>query len=96
MRIERVRLTAFGRLRDLDTGSGPLPPLVVAFGPNEAGKSTLFHFLTSMLYGFHPASRDGNAYAPWDGADASGELTLRLDAGAPVRVERRLLSQPWV
>ncbi len=94
MRIERIRVGAFGRLKSLDTGSEPLPPLVVVQGPNEAGKSTLFHFLTSMLYGFHPASREGNPYVPWDGTDTSGDVRLRLDAGTYVSVERRLLSQP--
>lgn len=94
MRIERIRVGAFGRLCDLDTGPEPLPGLVAVLGPNEAGKSTLFHFLTSMLYGFHPATRDGNPYAPWDGADPSGGVVIRLDGGAHVEVERRLLSQP--
>ncbi|MDP2958107.1 MAG: AAA family ATPase [Longimicrobiales bacterium] len=94
MRIERIRVGAFGRLRDLDTGPGPLPGLVVVLGPNEAGKTTLFHFLTSMLYGFHPASRDGNPYAPWDGAEPTGAVTFRLDGGTSIEVERRLLSQP--
>ena len=94
MRIERIRVGAFGRLRDLDTGPGPLPGLVVVLGPNEAGKTTLFHFLTSILYGFHPASREGNPYAPWDGSEPTGAVTLRLDGGTRIEVERRLLSQP--
>lgn len=94
MRIESIRVERFGRLRSLDTGPSPLPGLVVVMGPNEAGKSTLFQFLTTLLYGFHPASREGNPYAPWDGEDASGKLSLRLDAGGCVEVERRLLSSP--
>lgn len=94
MRIERLRVAAFGRLRQLDSGAVPLPGLVVVHGPNEAGKSTLFHFLTSMMYGFSPASREGNPYAPWDGSETAGSVTLRLDGGGCVDVERRLLSQP--
>lgn len=94
MRIERLRLDAFGRLSGLDTGESPLPGLVAVLGPNEAGKSTLFHFLTAMLYGFYPASRDTNPYAPWDGAEPAGSLVLRLDGGGCADVERRLLSQP--
>ncbi len=93
MRIERIRVDAFGRLRDLDTGDQPLPGLVVVLGPNEAGKSTLFHFLTSILYGFQPATRDGNPYSPWRGGDAAGGVALRLDDGRCAAVERRLLSQ---
>ncbi len=94
MKFERVHVGAFGGIRDLDTGPGGLPGLVVAFGPNEAGKSTLFTFLTTMLYGFYPASRERNPYSPWDGTPASGSATLRLDAGGCIEVERRLRSQP--
>ena len=94
MRIERLRVEAFGGLRGVDTGAAPLPGLVVVAGPNEAGKSTLFHFLTSILYGFYPASREGNLYAPWDGAEPAGSASLRLDGGRCVQVELRLLSAP--
>lgn len=94
MRIEGIRVERFGRLRGFDTGSSALPGLVVVLGPNEAGKSTLFQFLTTVLYGFHPASREGNPYAPWDGEDAAGAVTLRLDGGGCADVERRLLSTP--
>jgi uncharacterized protein YhaN len=94
VRIQRIRVDAFGRLHGVDTGEAPLPGVVVVLGPNEAGKSTLFHFLTSMIYGFYPATREGNPYAPWDGAEPSGALVLELDGGGCVDVERRLLSQP--
>ena len=62
MRIERIRVDGFGRLADFDTGVEPLGQLVVVLGPNEAGKSTLFSFLTTALYGFSPASRDTNPH----------------------------------
>jgi uncharacterized protein YhaN len=94
MKIERVRVEAFGRLRDWDSGPEVLPGLVVVLGPNEAGKSTLFHCLTSLLYGFRPASRESNPYAPWGGLDMAAEAVVRLDDGSCVDVQRRLLSQP--
>ena len=94
MRIESVHVHAFGRLNDFDSGEGALPGLVVVLGPNEAGKSTLFHFLTTMLYGFHPASKEGNPYLPWSGEDARGGVRLRLDGGGCAQVERHLRSQP--
>ncbi|HKJ03682.1 MAG TPA: AAA family ATPase, partial [Longimicrobiales bacterium] len=94
MRVERIHVGGFGRLTEVDTGPEPLPGLVTVLGPNEVGKSTLFHLLTSLLYGFYPASRDGNPYAPWDGSDPAGAMTLRLDGGGCVEVERRLLGQP--
>ena len=94
MRIERVQVRAFGRLNNFDSGAATLPGLVVVLGPNEAGKSTLFHFLTTILYGFHPASREGNPYLPWNGEDAGGSACLRLDGESCAEVERHLRSQP--
>jgi uncharacterized protein YhaN len=94
MKFEHVHIDAFGRLSEVDTGSDPLPGLVVVSGPNEAGKSTFFHLLTSLLYGFYPASRDRNEYAPWNGVDASGSAVIRLSDGEVLEVERRLLSSP--
>ena len=43
-----LRVDRFGRLKDLDTGPEPLPGLVAVLGPNEAGKSTLFHLLRGL------------------------------------------------
>lgn len=94
MRIERVRVDAFGRLKDFDTGLDPLGPLVIVLGPNEAGKSTLFHFLTTALYGFQPASRDANPHVPWGSTEAGGNIRLRLGGEQCVEVGRKLRSQP--
>ncbi|HSR42295.1 MAG TPA: AAA family ATPase, partial [Longimicrobiales bacterium] len=94
MEFRRIRIGAFGALRELDTGREPLTRLVVVLGPNEGGKSTLFHFLTSMIYGFYPASRDRNPYAPWEGGDIDGRAWLRLEDGEAVEIHRRLLSSP--
>ena len=94
MRIERVQIREFGRLRGIDTGRDALPGLIVVLGPNEAGKSTLFHFLTTALFGFHPATREGNPYIPWGSDEAGGSIDLRLDDGACLQVDRRLRSQP--
>jgi uncharacterized protein YhaN len=94
VKIERIRVDAFGRLRGVDSGPEALPGLIAVTGPNESGKSTLFHFLTSMLYGFHPASREGNPYTPWGEGDPSGSVTLSIENGGCVEIDRRLRSQP--
>ena len=94
MRIERIRVDAFGRLANFDTGEDALGGLVVVVGPNEAGKSTLFSFLTTALYGFHPASRERNPHVPWGAEEASGRIRLTLGGGGCVEVERRLKSSP--
>jgi uncharacterized protein YhaN len=94
VRIERLDVEAFGRLTSLQGEDGPLPSLVVVLGPNEAGKSTVFEFLTTMLYGFSPASRDLNPFVPWGSDEARGALHMRLTDGRAATITRRLRSQP--
>ncbi|NNF13968.1 MAG: AAA family ATPase [Gemmatimonadetes bacterium] len=94
MKIEQIRIDGFGRLSGFDTGPKRLGSLVVVLGPNEAGKSTLFHFLTTALYGFHPAARDRSPYVPWGAEEAGGEISLRLSSGGRATVARRLRSSP--
>ncbi len=95
MRIQRISAARIGRIHSLDTGSDPLPGLVVFLGPNESGKSSLFHLLSSALYGFSPASRDRNPLSPWSGDPIEARLTIRLDDGETLEVHRRLLSSGW-
>ena len=38
------------------------------FGENEAGKSTLYHFIQTMLFGFSTKSKKKRDYTPTDGA----------------------------
>lgn len=94
MRFERIRIQAFGGLQELDTGDAPLPSWVLVHGENEAGKSSFFEFLTALLYGFYPSSRDRNPWTPWGGGDAAGDAVLRLQTGELLEVHRRLLSSP--
>jgi uncharacterized protein YhaN len=94
VKVDRITVEGFGRLHGFDTGPTSLPGLVVVTGPNEAGKSTLFTFLTTALYGFQPATRDRNPHVPWGAEEAGGRIRVRLDGGGCAEVERRLRSQP--
>ena len=50
-------------------------------GPNEAGKSTLLDFLTTMLFGF-PSRRDNPRFRPpVRGGRHGGQLTLSKGRG---------------
>lgn len=93
MRLDQLRLTAFGRFRDrvLDLGPG----LTIVYGPNEAGKSTVQRFVAGMLYGFaRPGLKarrmlpEYEMCRPWAGVDYRGALLLTLDDGRQLRVER--------
>lgn len=92
MRFESVHIDRYGCLADLSTGEQPLPSIVVVLGPNESGKSTFFSFLTTLLFGFHPANRAGHPYTPWSGGSPEGRGRIRLDSGSVERVQRRLTS----
>ena len=92
MRFESIRIARYGCLADLATGESPLPSIVVVLGPNESGKSTLFDFLTTILYGFNPASRERHPFTPWTGGNPEGWARLRMDDGAVHEIDRRLLS----
>lgn len=77
MRFRAARIDGYGSLaqrifRDLDH------PIVVVYGPNEAGKTTLYNYLTTMLFGFHPANLEGNPYSPWCGIEMGGEAEVVL------------------
>ncbi|MDX6564066.1 MAG: hypothetical protein QOD65_3880 [Gaiellales bacterium] len=93
MRIARIRVGAYGPLADLELEGLAEDDLIVVYGPNEAGKSSLRSFVASMLYGFSPAAREDHPATPLDG-HAHGELELALDGGAQVRVERHLRARP--
>lgn len=93
MYFRNCKLTAFGHFRDRtieDIDSG----LVVILGPNEAGKSTFFQFLQTMLFGIYPTSPETHRYAPRDGAALEGTADLVVGAGRTISVSRRLTRAP--
>ncbi|NLK87523.1 MAG: AAA family ATPase [Clostridiaceae bacterium] len=92
MRIERLEINGFGRMRNriITPGSG----LNIIFGANEAGKSTVQRFIRAMLYGIRSPRRMSGLpvaqkrYMPWDGASYGGAITYSLDDGSVYRAER--------
>jgi uncharacterized protein YhaN len=93
VRIDRLRVGAYGPLAELELEGLAEHDLLVVYGPNEAGKSSLRSFVATMLYGFSPAAREDNPATPVDG-HAHGELELELPGGDRVRVERHLRARP--
>ena len=94
MRIEQIEIEGFGPLRDRSYEALEDHDVIVVHGPNEAGKSALREFITTMLYGFDPASRDAHPSAPAFGDLAfAGSLTVR-HGDELVRITRQLKSKP--
>lgn len=90
IRLERVQILGFGRLRGLEVSFAP--GLNLIWGPNEAGKSTLQRFLRAMLFGMKKPgvnrySPDLERFRPWEGEGYGGTLWLRV-ANRTYRIER--------
>ncbi|QDT67531.1 hypothetical protein MalM25_04310 [Planctomycetes bacterium MalM25] len=85
MKLHEIYVDGFGvwndlRLRELSSG------VTVLYGPNEAGKTTLMHFLRAMLYGVTQERRE-RYLPPREGGSPGGSLGLLTDDG-PLRAER--------
>ncbi len=78
MHIEGWSIDAFGALSDVER-SGIPEGLTVIHGPNEAGKSTLRHFVLGVLFGFPAGNTSYPRYTPPGGAVRSGRLFLQSE-----------------
>ena len=91
MKINNLKINGFGKLKDkqIELKDG----INVIYGENEAGKSSLLKFITSMFYG---ASKNKNGkeisdfdkYKPWQIEEFSGKIEYTLDNGENFEVYR--------
>lgn len=91
MRLNNLKINGFGKLenKEIEFSDG----INIIVGKNEAGKSTLLKFITSMFFG---ASKNKNGknipdfekYRPWSDAEYSGKISYKLDNGAEYEVYR--------
>ena len=101
MRFLRAKIDGFGRYsgREFEFNDG----VNVIYGKNEAGKSTLQHFLLAMLFGMKKPGRkravyleEEAKYRPWQGGAYGGVLWLEAE-GVVYRIERSLRrDDEWV
>ncbi|MDQ0112740.1 AAA family ATPase [Paenibacillus harenae] len=88
MRLMEAEIDGFGQLHNekIDLNA----PVTILYGPNEAGKSTVFGFIRTMLYGF---AKRGSAQAaerqePVNGGRHGGRLFWRDGAGNAYVIQR--------
>ena len=92
MRIDRLDITAYGCLLDRNI---PIlsKGLVLIYGRNEDGKSTIFSLLTTLLYGFDSPS--SFPYRSWhQNRHPEFSAELALSDGSQAEVWRKLSSSP--
>jgi len=59
MKIQKLKLKAYGHFTDKELDLCPNNRLHLVFGPNEAGKSTVLRALSRFFFGFEHQARDG-------------------------------------
>ena len=66
MRLARLDLVRYGKFtgRTLDFGAAPAgrPDLHIVYGPNEAGKSTVFSAFLDLLFGIRALKEPNYAF----------------------------------
>ncbi len=88
-RLESIGVDGFGALAGLEIGDLQ-DGLTILLGPNEAGKSTLFDFISGVLFGFPSRRADSRYHAPVRGGRHGGRLGLVDRAGGSWLLERYL------
>lgn len=91
MKFKEITAEGFGCLKNWSTGNIE-NNLIVLYGRNETGKTTVFNLVTTILYGWKPASRDKNCYIPWNEQSASCMADILLKDGTEISVKRKLQS----
>lgn len=91
MKIENLKVNGFGKLENKEINFSNR--INVIQGNNEAGKSTLLKFITSMFYGTARTKNGKNIsdfekYKPWGKEEYSGKITYTLDNNEEYEVYR--------
>lgn len=74
MRIEKLTIYGFGKHENRTIELGD--QLVLFYGPNEAGKTTIQQFIIQLLFGFPTRNQTQLRYEPKTGGKYGGKLYL--------------------
>mgnify|MGYP001159201933 CR=1 FL=1 len=92
MRFEKICAKGFGKLKDWESPN-IYGNIVVIYGRNESGKSTLFNMVDTLLYGWSPATAKNHPYVPWDSSYAECSAEIAMD-DKRYYIGRKLMSRP--
>ena len=89
MKIVRIKVDSFGKLKDLDLQFDS--HFNIVYGRNESGKSTLHSFIRSMILGME---KNDHRYLPWENEKRfGGSLYLEDDDGNEQKITRDFLRE---
>mgnify|MGYP005982825309 CR=1 FL=1 len=86
MKILSIEIVGFGKWQNKTIDFLEHNQLV--YGPNEAGKSTVYQFIQAMLFGFPGKGKKRRNYEPLHGGSYGGYLRLQHPLFGEVQVER--------
>lgn len=91
MKINFLKINGFGKIKNKEINLDKKINLI--YGENEAGKTTLLKFISSMLYGISKNKNgkeisDFDKYKPWDQDEFSGKIIYTLDNNSKYEVFR--------
>ncbi|MCO7124949.1 AAA family ATPase [Sporolactobacillus shoreicorticis] len=89
MKLRTLTVYQFGRFKEKKIKL-PQAPIIMIYGENESGKSTIMAFILSQLFGFPSKKQLGK----WNGTSRTdslgGSLAFTADNGRSYRIERML------
>lgn len=86
MNIRSMHIKGFGRFTNETFHVDPNNQLI--YGNNETGKSTLYHFIRTMLFGFPSKREMVRDFTPVNGAVYGGVLVLEHPMHGQISIER--------
>lgn len=92
MKIKSISTTSFGKFENDSKWDEFSPSINVFYGENEAGKSTIFEMIISLLYGFRSTNKEKNLHVNRNTNQLNINGEIEID-GKTVYVERVLKSK---
>lgn len=96
MKINNLKINGFGKIENKEINLEN--KINIIYGKNESGKSTIFNFMVSMLYGCSKLKKGKNIsnfekYKPWNTEEFSGKIKYELDNNKKYEIIRKFKSK---
>lgn len=96
MKINNLKINGFGKIENKEINLEN--KINIIYGKNESGKSTIFNFIVSMLYGCSKLKKEKNIsnfekYKPWNTEEFSGKIKYELDNNKKYEIIRKFKSK---
>ncbi|QIL45713.1 AAA family ATPase [Vagococcus coleopterorum] len=86
MKIEKLEIVGFGQWRQQIFELGE--EVTLFFGDNEAGKTTIYHFIQTILFGFPTKRGAVRDYTPRDGGSYGGHIWVNHPQFGQAKISR--------